>query len=68
MAENEKRETATDEIEITDKMLEAGLSVFHSYDSRFEEAEGFVIRLFEAMTAARKIPDNETRPESGRDL
>ncbi len=58
------RNYSENENKITDEMLKAGISVFYSYDSRFEEAEGFVIRLFEAMIAARKSQDNGNRPGS----
>jgi len=39
-------------IQITPKMLEAGVSAFVSYDSRVESAEEAVIWIYEAMTHA----------------
>jgi hypothetical protein len=40
-------------IEITPEMIEAGLEARAAWDSRFEETEGLVIQIYEAMERAR---------------
>lgn len=40
--------------EITDDMVEAGVSVFLGYDSRFEMPQDCVLEIFEAMQAKAK--------------
>jgi len=42
------------EIEVTDKMAEAGALVLSGFDSRFEELEGLACRVWGAMNVARR--------------
>lgn len=39
----------TTKIEVTPKMIEAGVKVFCSYDSRFDEKEDIVSEMFLSM-------------------
>jgi hypothetical protein len=41
------------EVEITPAMMEAGILAYVSYDSRFEELEDVVTRVYRAMEAVR---------------
>ena len=43
------------DIEITPAMIEAGLEARASWDSRFEEIEGLVIEIYEAMERAKRL-------------
>lgn len=45
-----------------DAMIAAGVAVFHTWDSRFEEPEGFVTRLFQSMQKARENQDSSPYP------
>jgi hypothetical protein len=45
------------EIEITDAMVGAGLAAYHAWDRRYEEPEGLVIAVFEAMALAQRVLD-----------
>jgi hypothetical protein len=42
-----------EEIEITPEMIKAGILAYVSYDSRFEELEDVVPRVYKAMEAVR---------------
>jgi hypothetical protein len=44
----------TDEIKITPSMIEAGVSAFLEYDSRFEREGDAVVSVFQAMVAAMR--------------
>ena len=52
MCETGRRDDEEDSV--TEAMIDAGVSVFHSYDPRFEEPDGIVRRIWRAMNAARK--------------
>lgn len=41
------------EVEITPEMIEAGLSAYYAYDSRFDPEEELPRRIFVAMLRAR---------------
>jgi len=41
------------EVEITSAMMEAGILAYVSYDSRFEELEDVVPRVYRSMEAVR---------------
>lgn len=49
------------EAEITDAMVAAGKTAYHDWDSRFEEPEGLVIAVYEAMRKAQIDAANEAR-------
>ena len=49
------------EIEVTPEMIEAGVAAWCRWDSRFEEADGLVVDVFEAM--CRERPARWHRPE-----
>jgi hypothetical protein len=44
---------ATTDIEITPEMIEAGLSAFYDYDSRFEEPRDAIPAIYIAMERAK---------------
>ena len=44
----------THETEITPEMIEAGVSAFYDYDSRFEEARDAVAAIYLAMQKLRQ--------------
>ena len=46
---NETGRHSTDEIEITPEMIEAGCFAWNTYDSRFEDLDAVVKRIFSAM-------------------
>ena len=53
---DEKNEAhSTDEIEITEAMIEAGALAVGEYDCRFEGPEEAVCRVYVAMARARKL-------------
>lgn len=52
-------------LEITDDMVKAGVSAHLRWDPRFEEADGLVIAVFEAMLASltsRQLDALSARP------
>ena len=51
----ERQVSATDEIEITPEMIEAGLEEFGTYDSRFDVEEDVVKRIFLAMLRRSRL-------------
>jgi hypothetical protein len=56
MANDNSTERAPEtKIEVTPEMIEAGLQARSCWDSRFEEAEGLVIEVYEAMERARQL-------------
>ena len=54
MAENEKRDTAADEIEVTPAMIEAGINAYFDF-SRDDDSEMIVATIFEAMLRAAAL-------------
>ena len=56
------RQAGADEIEITNEMLEAGLSIFRSYDYRFDSDEEAVRDIYRAMEEARRVNIPVDRP------
>lgn len=41
--------------EISDEMVEADVKAYRAWDRRFDEEEGLVIAVFEAMAAIREV-------------
>ena len=53
----------SEEIKVTPEMIEAGVRAFWSFDTRFEDAEDVVKRIWRGMNAVR---NGETKMEGGR--
>ncbi len=49
------------EIEITPEMVKSGLGAYSTRDPRYEESEGLVIKVFEAMSSR----SNQDKPLAG---
>ncbi len=52
----------TDEIKITNAMIEAGVAEVRAFDRRYQESEDLAILVYEAMVKARSArPDPDRR-------
>lgn len=51
------------EIEITPAMIMAGIAAYCEWDSRFEEADGLVVSIFQAMEKVARHHRLSHRPE-----
>jgi hypothetical protein len=56
VASNDAASAREEEIEVTPEMIEAGINAYCEWDSRFEETEGLVWQIYEAMELARREP------------